>query len=100
MVADRTGSDECLGEDDILAFAEGNLAANAVAALEAHTRSCDSCSELLTVALGAIHGAVPRPAPRPVSRGVSIGRYLVLGQVGSGGMGDVFAAYDPQLDRK
>jgi len=37
---------------------------------------------------------------RAVSRGASIGRYLVLDHVGSGGMGDVFAAYDPELDRK
>lgn len=30
----------------------------------------------------------------------SIGRFIVLDRVGSGGMGDVFSAYDPQLDRR
>src|SRR5947209_2562100 len=35
-----------------------------------------------------------------LSKGSSIGRYLVLSLVGRGGMGEVYAAYDPELDRK
>jgi len=36
----------------------------------------------------------------PLRRGDSVGRYTVLERIGSGGMGVVYAAFDPQLDRR
>jgi len=32
--------------------------------------------------------------------GREMGRYVVLGHIGAGGLGDVLSAYDPQLDRR
>jgi formylglycine-generating enzyme required for sulfatase activity len=35
-----------------------------------------------------------------LQKGTSVGRYLVLERLGAGAMGVVYAAYDPELDRK
>jgi serine/threonine protein kinase len=35
-----------------------------------------------------------------LARGAEVGRFVVLGLVGRGGMGEVYAAHDPELDRK
>jgi len=44
-----------------------------------------------------------QPARAPAStlaNGSSLGRFVILGLVGRGAMGEVYAAYDPNLDRK
>ncbi len=42
---------------------------------------------------------LPR-ADATLRRGVVLGRYIVLERIGAGAMGVVYAAYDPELDRK
>jgi serine/threonine protein kinase/tetratricopeptide (TPR) repeat protein len=45
----------------------------------------------------------PDAGPRgalPLERGTHVERYVILKSVGKGGMGVVYAAYDPELDRK
>ncbi|HWB75940.1 MAG TPA: serine/threonine-protein kinase [Nannocystaceae bacterium] len=53
---------------------------------------------------GPYDPAREQPAVRPLrknpARGDSIGRYLVLRAIGSGATGSVYAAWDPELDRR
>jgi tetratricopeptide (TPR) repeat protein/predicted Ser/Thr protein kinase len=57
------------------------------ASVAEHLRACDSCRRVVLEL-------------RRVPEGAKIGRYVVDKQIGAGAMGAVYAAYDPELDRK
>ena len=90
-------TDACPGEDDLLACAEGRLAPDPRAALEAHLDGCAACRGELAALVRFLGPSTAAAEPSPLER---IGRYIVLRRLGAGAMGVVYAAYDPELDRK
>ncbi|MFT3710823.1 MAG: protein kinase [Archangium sp.] len=105
----------CVESQTWSALAEGRLSADEELAVRQHAATCDqACPRELalvdqkrrlardapTMELSA--ASLPRPAePAPVlERGAQFGRFVIVETLGMGGMGAVYAAYDPNLDRK
>ncbi|MGE6762075.1 tetratricopeptide repeat protein [Corallococcus interemptor] len=102
----------CPDENTLLAYCAHSLGAEEARGVEAHLDACSTCLALVAeAARGSEPSTLPdvkavpdtgrlRVADAELQRGTVLGRYVVIDRVGSGGMGVVLSAYDPQLDRR
>jgi tetratricopeptide (TPR) repeat protein len=90
----------CPDENVLAAFTDGALAGEEASAVRAHVEACAVCRAVLEQLGAAAAQVTPAGEGREPTLGTRVGRFLVLHPVGAGGMGVVYAAYDPELDRK
>jgi tetratricopeptide (TPR) repeat protein/predicted Ser/Thr protein kinase len=90
----------CLADDEIAAFVEGRMGAPGRQHAVDHISSCEYCRAI--VAASRITAPVEtgdderRNALEP---GEQVGRFVIRRLMGKGGMGAVYSAHDPELDR-
>ena len=84
----------CLDDETVLGLCEGRLGAAELAAIEAHLDVCAACRAVIT------QFSRSQVAARELARGETLGRYVIGELVGSGAMGRVYSAWQPELDRR
>lgn len=97
---------ECPPAELFVRYVDGTLDGNERITVEEHADACVTCRVTLSeLAAGSLArrsdvsvGGDAEEAE--VAIGAAIGRYIVLYKIGAGGMATVFAAFDPELDRK
>jgi serine/threonine protein kinase len=104
--SDSVASEACLSDDDILAFAKGEVPPQRMESVHSHLDSCNICQQLLTEAVRAIDASPNSETARSswntvFQPGAMIAkRYRVLRLIARGGMGEVYEAIDTALHER
>jgi eukaryotic-like serine/threonine-protein kinase len=104
---------ECPHTQTVADFVAGKLDAGRRGEMEAHVDGCRICDGVVARMMSGMTEPLPEGAdpagptsPQglrdtdPLGEGRKVGRYILIGRIGAGGMGTVHAAYDTALDRK
>src|SRR5262249_14421435 len=101
------GRVNCLDENTVTLFFERRLDAERAASVEQHIDGCAACRRVLSELArdrSELAGPTIVDDRSPVDDGLAAGehvdRYVIASRLGAGGMGTVYAAHDPVLDRK
>lgn len=94
----------CPTEAELQALLEGRLAGSEAAAARAHLDTCHECAAVAAAYVADAPSPDVTIPPRPIGdllqRGDAVGRFMILDLLGTGSMGVVYTAFDPQLNRR
>ena len=92
---------ECPSETTLSDFLAGLLTEAERARVLAHVEGCAACQEAVAAGASSSPGApADSGGGTSLAPGATVSRYVVLERIGQGAMGVVYAARDPELDRR